>query len=228
MYNAWEGAECETKRGFICKQRERHVCQMEGDIMFIFENPQLLPVWCCVSLCVCLCCIMLNLFLSCGLPPFCQAVRVCVCLSSLLYFSTGSARCRWILNQHHHHQYDSSIFLLFEGSIFLSREGKETRTLFTLLLSAEMTLKMWTKTLEVWCCRRTFSFFPPSTVWIRVGGGNWRGGWKLLFSHTAFLMTIRYMRLKETAFSLLFLTKCSDLWFALLFHWRVFVSLSIF
>lgn len=161
MYNVWgrwrvwkRETRRETKGRSICKHKERHVCQMEGDMIFMSHvfgettacpclMPCIFPPCLLTVLCLLTCCYFFS--------PF--------CLPPLLHFST----CLLItdgFHNHHHHQYDSSIFFPFEGSIFLSGEGeKKNKKAFTLVLSAKMTSKMWTETLQIWYCWRTFFFF---------------------------------------------------------------------
>lgn len=95
---------------------------------------------------------------------------VCVCLPLLLCFSllvTGGFHGD---RHHHHHQYDSytSIFLQFEGAIFLSAEGKKQEHFYPPLVNWDG-LKNVNKNTSNLISKSLF-FFSPITFWIRVRG----------------------------------------------------------
>lgn len=120
------------------------------------EKPQLVPVWWSVTLYVC----TLQYFyvVSCLVAYFLLArmllfvcVCHCCCISVQGLLATDGFHT-------HHPEYDSSVFLLFEGYIFLSGEGKETRTLLSSSCQLRWPQNCEQKTLEVRCCWGTFFF----------------------------------------------------------------------
>lgn len=124
---------------------------------------------------ICVYCIMLILsapYLGASFSPPCPlfvCVCHCCCVSVQSLLVTDGFHDR---RHRHHHQYDSytSIFLLFEGAIFLSVEGKNENT-FTLSCQLRWPQKCEQKHFKS-DLGEPFLFFSPITFWIRVRGGN--------------------------------------------------------
>lgn len=123
----------------------------------VFVNDKMFYVW-CVSLCLCL--YYGNAVASLDGASIFQTSDVCVCLLMLLYLSTEPTCHRWTPLPSS--SLSSSVWFLdlhfppaWMSSFPLSWRERNKNT-FTLLLSAEVASKMWTKTLQIWCCWRTF------------------------------------------------------------------------
>lgn len=105
MYNVWgrwrvwkRETRRETKGRSICKHKERHVCQMEGDMIFMSHvfgettacpclMPCIFPPCLLTVLCLLTCCYFFS--------PFC--LSVCVCESATIAaFQYMSTYHRWI------------------------------------------------------------------------------------------------------------------------------------
>lgn len=194
MYNVWgrwrvwkRETRRETKGRSICKHKERHVCQMEGDMIFMSHvfgettacpclMPCIFPPCLLTVLCLLTCCYFFS--------PFC--LSVCVCESATIAaFQYMSTYHRWISQSS-----SSSVWFLHFLPVWRiyfplrGRRKKKNKKAFTLVLSAKMTSKMWTETLQIWYCWRTFFF--SFTFLVRLEGGNWRG------AENCFSVTVRF------------------------------------
>lgn len=98
---------------------------------------------------------------------------VCVCHRCCISVQGLLATDGFHNHRHHHHlQYDSSISLPFEGSVFLSGEGKGTRALLPSSCQLRWPQKCEQKHFKSDVVKEHFPFFLSFTFRIRVGGGN--------------------------------------------------------
>lgn len=151
----------------------------------------------------------------------CSFIHLFIYRISVSHSQTGFKMCikypikffiskfHYIVGQHQNDQRLALLIIIFYHRVwrihFPLRERGRKETLFTILLLAE---NMWTRTLKVWSCWKTFLFLPPTPFfWIRVRGGNWMG-LEIAFYRARLLFS--YFRLKRNSVPL---TKCFGLWF---------------
>lgn len=152
-----EGVFANMKKGMFINGRWQNV------YVCVWKKHSFSLLMVCFPLCVCYVYLVsssVGYVLLASLSLFvCVCHRWCISVQGLL------ATDGFHNHRHHHHlQYDSSIFLLFWRIYFPLRGRKRNKNTFTFLLSVEMASKMWTKTLQVWCCWRTFFFFSLSLL----------------------------------------------------------------